>query len=165
MQKLCVGGVCVECRTCPGEWGWGKDPNSHWTDTGKTMDWKWGWGDKPTSQRSWTSTEQRSGEAQKLRATEGSTWNWIAPPFWGRSWPNRVAAVGQCSLPPVENNSTLTTLDWQTYLTSQLQLALWTERTKYYSQASYLVRPHQSSHLYANTRIGCQRSNSRTSTK
>jgi hypothetical protein len=34
-------------------------------------------------------------------------------------------------------------------------------RTKYYSQASHLVKPHQSFCLYANTRIGHLRNNSR----
>jgi hypothetical protein len=35
-------------------------------------------------------------------------------------------------------------------------------RTKCYSQVSHLGRPHQISHLYANTRVGCLRNNSRT---
>jgi hypothetical protein len=38
-------------------------------------------------------------------------------------------------------------------------------RTKYYSQASHLVRPHQSSCLCSNTWIGYLRNNSRTFTK
>jgi hypothetical protein len=54
---------------------------------------------------------------------------------------------------------------WQTSLTSKLQLTLWTQRTKYHSQASNLVRPHKSSCLYINTRIGHLRNNSRTFTK
>jgi hypothetical protein len=36
---------------------------------------------------------------------------------------------------------------------------------QYYSQASHLVRPHQSSRLYANNRIGRLTNNSRTFTK
>jgi hypothetical protein len=56
-------------------------------------------------------------------------------------------------------------MSWQNYLTSQLQLILWTDGTKYYSQVSHLVRPHQSFCLYANTRIGHLRNNSRTFTK
>jgi hypothetical protein len=47
----------------------------------------------------------------------------------------------------------------------QMQITLRTEGIKYYSQASYLVKPHQSSNLYANTRIICLRNNSRTFTK
>jgi hypothetical protein len=38
-------------------------------------------------------------------------------------------------------------------------------RTKYYSQASHLVRQHQSLYFYANTRIGHLRKKSRTFTK
>jgi hypothetical protein len=56
-------------------------------------------------------------------------------------------------------------MNWQSYLTSQFQLILWTIRTKYYSQASHLVRQPQSFHLYTNTRIGHQRSNSKTFAK
>jgi hypothetical protein len=56
-------------------------------------------------------------------------------------------------------------MNWQTYFHSQLQLALWTEGAKYYSQASHLVRPHQSFHLYANNRIEHLRNKSRTFTK
>jgi hypothetical protein len=42
---------------------------------------------------------------------------------------------------------------------------LWTEGTKYYSQANHLMSPHQSFYLYTNTRIGHLRNNSRTFTK
>jgi hypothetical protein len=56
-------------------------------------------------------------------------------------------------------------MNWQTYITSQLQLTLGTDRTKYYSQASHMVRPHQSSHFYTNTQIGCIRNDFRTFTK
>jgi hypothetical protein len=56
-------------------------------------------------------------------------------------------------------------MNWQIYITSQLHLTLWTEGTKYYSQASHLVRPYQNSCLYTNTRIGHLRNNSRTFTK
>jgi hypothetical protein len=56
-------------------------------------------------------------------------------------------------------------ISWQSYLTSQFQLVLWTEWTKHYSKASYQVRPHQSFNLYANTRIGHLRNNFRTFTK
>jgi hypothetical protein len=56
-------------------------------------------------------------------------------------------------------------MSWQNYLTSQLQLILWTDGTKYYSQVSHLVRPRQSFCLYANNRIGHLRKNSRTFTE
>jgi hypothetical protein len=56
-------------------------------------------------------------------------------------------------------------MNWQTYLTSQLQLTLGTEGTKSCSQTSHLVRTHQRSHLYTSTRIGCLRTKSRTFTK
>jgi hypothetical protein len=56
-------------------------------------------------------------------------------------------------------------MSWQSYLTSQIQLILWTEGTKYYSQACHLVRPHQSFHLYTNTSIEHLRNNSTTFTK
>jgi hypothetical protein len=81
--------------------------------------------------------------------------------------PTRVAAAGQCSFCLVKKGTDLTTLNELTvsYLSSQLQLVLWTEGTKYYSQASHLVRPHEGTRLYADTRIGCQRNNSRTFTK
>jgi hypothetical protein len=51
-------------------------------------------------------------------------------------------------------------MNWQSYLSSQLQLALWTEGTNDHSQA----RTHQHSHLDANTRFGSLRNNSRTFT-
>jgi hypothetical protein len=42
---------------------------------------------------------------------------------------------------------------------------LWTEGTKYYSQANHLVKTQQSFCLYASNRIGYIRKNSRTFTK
>jgi hypothetical protein len=58
--------------------------------------------------------------------------------------------------------TTLTALhELQSYLTLYFQLILWTERTKYYTQASHLVRPHYSFHFYTNTRIGHLSYNSR----
>jgi hypothetical protein len=118
------------------------------------------WDKKSTSQSraSGTSWSWSSG-------TEGNTRNWIAPSCWG-SWTNRVAAVWQSSCCLVKT-TVLTTLHelLVSYLSSQLQFALWTERNKYYSQTSHLVRPHQSSCLYANIRTGRLRNNSRTFTK
>jgi hypothetical protein len=49
----------------------------------------------------------------------------------------RFAAEGQHRYCLVKTTSALTTLhELEDYLTSQLQLALWTEGTKYFSQAS-----------------------------
>jgi hypothetical protein len=56
-------------------------------------------------------------------------------------------------------------MSWQSFLTSQFQIILWTEETKYYSQANHLEGSHQSFHLYAITRIGHLRNNSRIFTK
>jgi hypothetical protein len=89
-----------------------------------------------------------------ISGTEGSIQNWIAPLGWGRSWPNRAEGQHRCCL---VKTIALTTL--QSYRTSQLQLILWTEVTKYYSQASHLVKWHQSFYLYANTKIGHLRNN------
>jgi hypothetical protein len=67
----------------------------------------------------------------------------------------------------VKTTTVLTTLPEPavSYLISQLQLVVWREGTKYYSQASHLVRPYQSSCLYANTKIGHQRNTFRTFTR
>jgi hypothetical protein len=68
--------------------------------------WEQGWSNKLSSQNCWTSTKQRSGEVQRLRAgvgqqanlpkwgkwwisswshgTDGNTQNWIDPPSWRR---------------------------------------------------------------------------------
>jgi hypothetical protein len=32
---------------------------------------------------------------EQIFGTEGSIQNWISPPCWGKSWPNRVVAEGQ----------------------------------------------------------------------
>jgi hypothetical protein len=139
----------------------------------------------PTSQSSRTSNKKRLGESQRLRSgwsnkptsqsgagggswtwscgTEGSIQNWIAPPCWA----NRVVAIEQCSCCLVKTKTALTTLHELavSHLSYQLQFALWMEGIKHYLQASHLMRPHQSFCLHANTRIGCQRNNSRTFTK
>jgi hypothetical protein len=56
-------------------------------------------------------------------------------------------------------------MSWQSQFTSKFQLILWTEGTKYHSQVSHLVRPHQSFYFYANARIGQEKNNSRTISK
>jgi hypothetical protein len=76
-----------------------------------------------------------------------------------------VATERQCSCCLVKIIA-LTTLNKLAVLPHlKFQLILWAEGTKYYSQASHLVRPHQSFSLYANTRIGHLRNNSRIFTK
>jgi hypothetical protein len=44
-------------------------------------------------------------------------------------------------------------MSWQSDFTSQFQLILWTEGPNTTQKVSHLVRPHQSFHLYANTRM------------
>jgi hypothetical protein len=51
--------------------------------------WKQGWDNKPTSQ-----SRASGGSWRWSHGREGSTQNWIAPQCWGRSQPNRIAAVG-----------------------------------------------------------------------
>jgi hypothetical protein len=59
--------------------------------------------------------------------------------------------------------TTLRKLAVLTHLT--IPTILWTEGIKYYSQASCLVRPHESLSLYASNRIEHLRKNSKTFTK
>jgi hypothetical protein len=110
----------------------------------KHKGWEGGRGDRPTSQ------SRASGRCQSWRrGTEGSIQNWITPLCWGRNWQNRVIAEVQNSCCLVKTTIVLTILHKLavSYLSSQLQLTLWTEGTKYYAQASHLVRPHQSTYL------------------
>jgi hypothetical protein len=96
-------------------------PNSQWTNAGKASNGESRNGVTSQSPKGFSSTQLRSGKAQRLIAgmgwhanlpkqsrwwtlesisgTEGSIQNWIAPPCWG-SLPNRNAAEGQhsCSL-------------------------------------------------------------------
>jgi hypothetical protein len=135
--------------------------------------------------RAATSTQQRFGKAQRLRVgvgwqanlpnqgrwwileltsgAEGSIQNWIAPPCCRRSWPFRAAAERQCSCHQ-KTTALNIFMSWQSYLTSQFQLILWTEGPNT-TQVSHLVRPHQSFWLYANYKIRHIRNNSRTFTK
>jgi hypothetical protein len=123
--------------------------------------WQWGWGDKPTSQR-----RIGGGSTSWSHETEGSIQNWTAPPCWGRRKTNRVVAVGQLSCRLVKKTRALTILH---ELAELLQLPTATcpvdRRNQILLKASLLVRPHQSSCLYANTRIRHLRNNSRTFTK
>jgi hypothetical protein len=122
--------------------------------------WEPGWGNRPTSQ------SRASGESQSWSpGTEGNIQNWIALPCWGKSWPYRVAAEGQCSYCLVKTRilTTLHELANSHYLPIATNSA--DRRTKYYTQASHLVRPQQNSCLNTNTRIGRLRNNSRTFTK
>jgi hypothetical protein len=102
------------------------------------------------------------GGPQLISRTEDSIQNWTASPCWGRSWLNRAADEGQCSCCLVETIvlTTLHKLAVSPHLIIPANLV--DKRTKYYSQDSYLVRPHWSFHLYTNTRIGHLRNNSRT---
>jgi hypothetical protein len=103
--------------------------------------WEREWDDKPSSQ-----IGAGGGSLIWSCETKGGTQNWIAPPCWGRSQPDKVAAVGQCSCCLFKTTALNTLLKLAvSYLRPQLQPALWTEGTKYYSQADYLVWPHQSS--------------------
>jgi hypothetical protein len=52
-----------------------------------------------------------SGSWSWSPVTEDSNQNWIAPPFWWRSWPNRVAVEGQCSYCLVIITTALPTLN------------------------------------------------------
>jgi hypothetical protein len=98
--------------------------------------------------------------------TEGSIQNWTAPPCWRRNWPNIVAAEGQCSCCLVKTTAALTTLHkLSDFFHLTIATNLVDRKTNYYSQASHLVRPHQSFCLYNNTRIGHLRNNSKTFTK
>jgi hypothetical protein len=99
------------------------------------------WGNKPTipELNSWD-----RGQYAKLNC-----------PTLLREELTRVAAEGQHSCCLVKTTA-LTTLHEQADL-HHLPVAtktLWIEGNKYYSQASHLMRPHQSFHLYTNTRIG-----------
>jgi hypothetical protein len=68
--------------------------------------------------------------------------------FAGGGAKQTVALVGQrsCCLMKTTAQNTLHELA-ASHLRPHLQPNLWTERTKYYSQASHLVKSHQSTHL------------------
>jgi hypothetical protein len=184
----------VEHWISPGKWGWGKELNSQgqtvceltWVkyqrlragsgwqanlpkellaprrDWEKHKGWAWGGvgGDRPTSQsraggRSWSQSLGRKAPFKtQLPHLAGG-----GPDQTGLQVRGNTAAAKwkQQLWPPFMN--------WQSHLTSQFQLIFWTEGTKYYSKASHLVRPHQSFHLYTNTRTRHLRNNSRTFTK
>jgi hypothetical protein len=78
----------------------------------------------------------------------------------------KIAAERSCSCCLVKTATALTTCkNWQTYLTSQLQLALWKERNQILLAIQSPGETTSELPLYANTRIGHLRSNSRTFTK
>jgi hypothetical protein len=52
--------------------------------------WEQGSDNKPNSQ-----IGASGGSHSWSHGTEGSIQNWISPPCWGRSWPNKVAVKGQ----------------------------------------------------------------------
>jgi hypothetical protein len=145
----------VECWTCPGEWGVGQGaklsaPNSQW-NARKTAKAKSGGGATSHPPREATSTKQKLRKAPRLRVwvgqqanlpkqgrwwiaeliygTEKSIQRWIAPPCWGRSWPNRASAEGQF-------NCNLTTLhELAIWLHLTIPINLVDRRTKYYSKS------------------------------
>jgi hypothetical protein len=140
-------------------------PNSQWTNVCKTAKAESRSGVTSQPPKAATTYQQKLGKAQRLRAwvgqqtnlqkqgrwwipelisqTEGSIQNWIAPPCWRRTWPNRVVAEGQLSSCQVKRQFWSPCMNWQSYFTWKFQIILLTEGTKCYSQASHLVRPHQ----------------------
>jgi hypothetical protein len=102
------------------------------------------WDDKPNSQSGAT-----VGHWAIITSLRDNSQNWIAPPWWGRNWPAKVAAVGQWSCHWAKTTTDLTTLHelGVSYLKFQLQPAQWSEGTKYCAQGNHLMRPFQGSCL------------------
>jgi hypothetical protein len=147
---------------------WCKEPNSQWK--GRQQRLKAEGGDKPTSLRSQTSTEQRRGEAQRLRVEVGQQANlpkpdmvdhWASltalkvvlktelPHLAGGGVDQTVAAVGQSSGRLVKTITDLTTLHEMAVTSGPNCNLPWGQRepNKCCSQTSHLVRLLQSSHL------------------
>jgi hypothetical protein len=143
-------------------------------------------GGRPTSQPprgDAGGTQQRSGEAQRLRegaewqnnlpkqgrrwitelisGTEGSMQNLIAPPCWGRSWPNSAAAEEQhsCCLLKTTALTTLHELVILLHLTTPTNLV---DRRSNTTHKPVTWWDHISFCLNSITRIGHLRNNPRT---
>jgi hypothetical protein len=116
-------------------------------------------GNRPTSQ---------TGQVVDPRAdlwNKGQHSKLNCPTLLWKELTNRAAGEGQhnCCLVKTTALNILHKLAELPHLTNPTDIV--DRRTKYYSQASNLVRAHQSFHLYANTRTGHLRNNSRTYTK
>jgi hypothetical protein len=133
----------VEHLTCPQRMGMGQGaelsvPNSQWTNVGKAT--------KAESRRGTTSQPPKAGQVVDPRAVSwhGGQYSKLNCSTLLGEELTRVVAIGQYSCHLVKTTTALTILHELavSYLSSQLQLALWTEGTKKYSQVSHLVRPH-----------------------
>jgi hypothetical protein len=135
---------------CPQERGWNKELNSQcWTLS------------EQTQQQAISQSRVGSGLQSWSPEPEGSTQNQTSPPCWERSWPNSWNwRITQLLLGKTTAPTSLYDLANLPHLTISIKLV--DRVTKHYSQASHLVRPYHSFCLYASTRTGCQRSNSRT---
>jgi hypothetical protein len=172
--------VGVECWTCLGEWGWGKglicqcqilskwmqekqqrltagvrwqanlpeDPLAPSRNMESHKCWDQEWDEKPTSQ------SKAYGGSQSRSLGQGEAFKTELPTLLGEELTKQSCNWRAMQLLPVKTTA-LTTLHKLTVLPDLTVLTnLVDRRTKHYSQASYVVRPHQSFHLYANTSIG-----------
>jgi hypothetical protein len=62
--------VEVEHWTCPGEWGWGKEPNSQWTNTGKAAEAE-SWSGVRNQPTTGTASNQQGQEGTKAESRGG----------------------------------------------------------------------------------------------
>jgi hypothetical protein len=140
----------VEHWTCPTQRGWGKEINSQHRNPSKQ------------SQQQATS---KAGQVVDCRAdllNQRAAFKTELPHLTEGGAHQIAAAEGQHSY-QLGKSVALTTLhDLMIILHLTISIKLENRRIKHYSQTNHQVRPHQSFCLYANTRTGCQRSNSRT---